>query len=86
MSGVRKLEGGEILFDGKSINNLSPTEIKKAGIAHIPDDRICEGLIMDFSVADNLILGRQRDKDYRRGIFLDRKRIINSAAGLIDIV
>ncbi len=72
MSGVRKLDSGEILFDGKSINNLSPTEIKKAGIAHVPDDRISEGLIMDFSVADNLILGRQRAKDFRKGIFLDR--------------
>jgi len=84
MSGVRKLESGEMFFDGKNITNFSPTQIKKAGIAHIPDDRISEGLIMDFSVADNLILGRQRDKDYLKGIFLDRNQIQNSAVGLID--
>ena len=84
MSGVRKLDSGEMLFIGKNIANFSPTQIKKAGIAHIPDDRISEGLIMDFSVADNLILGRQRDKDNRKGIFLDRNHIHNSAVGLID--
>jgi general nucleoside transport system ATP-binding protein len=84
MSGVRALESGEILFNGKSIANLSPTQIKTKGIAHIPDDRISEGLIMDFSIEDNLILGRQRDRDYRKGIFLDRNHIHKSAIDLID--
>ena len=85
LTGIRRLKGGEIQFNGKSIINNSPEEIKNLGIAHIPDDRISEGLIMDFSVADNLILGRQRDKDYRKGPFLDRKKIIDSAADLIRI-
>jgi ABC-type uncharacterized transport system ATPase subunit len=84
MSGVRELDSGEIIFDGKSIANLSPTQIKTKGIAHIPDDRISEGLIMDFSVEDNLILGRQRDRDYRKGVFLDRNHIHKSAVDLID--
>jgi simple sugar transport system ATP-binding protein len=83
MSGVRELVGGELSFDGKSIKNCSPIAIKKAGIAHIPDDRISEGLIMDFSVADNLILGRQRDKEYCKGLFLDRHQILNAATSLI---
>lgn len=82
--GVRKLVGGELSFDGKKIHNLSPTGIRKLGIAHVPDDRISEGLIMDFSIADNLILGRQREKNYRRGVFLNRNQIVNTALNLID--
>jgi simple sugar transport system ATP-binding protein len=82
--GVRKLMGGEIRFDGKPLRNLSPTQIRKLGIAQIPDDRISEGLIMDFTVADNLILGRQRDQDYRRGMFLNRRQILSAARDLIS--
>ncbi len=84
MIGVRKLEGGRVYFDGNPINNLSPTAIRKLGIAHVPDDRVSEGLIMDFSVADNLILGRQRDGGYRKGIFLNRNKILYTATELIS--
>ena len=84
MTGVRKLEAGEVMFNGKSIKYLSPKGIRKLGITHIPDDRISEGLIMDFSIADNLILGRQSDRDNRTGIFLNRKQITSSAINLIQ--
>src|SRR4030065_810479 len=59
-------------------------EIKKLGIAHIPDDRINEGLIMDFTVSENLILGRQRERENRKGIFLNRSQIIKTAIDLIS--
>src|SRR4030042_815171 len=84
MAGVRNLDGGNISYDGKNINNLSPTGIRKLGIAHVPDDRINEGLIMDFLVADNLILGRQREEENRKGVFLNRNRILNTARSLIN--
>lgn len=84
LTGIGKLEGGEIYWNGERIHNLSPAAIRKLGIAHVPDDRISEGLIMDFSVADNLILGRQRDKVNRRGLFLNRQQITRSAVDLMD--
>ncbi len=41
----------------------------------MPEDRIHEGLVPDFSVAENLILGQQRTKHYRKGLFLVWERI-----------
>ncbi|HSB67664.1 MAG TPA: ABC transporter ATP-binding protein [Anaerolineales bacterium] len=85
LTGVRKLESGEIRFNGRSIKNLSPMGIKQQGITHIPEDRLNEGLILDFSVADNLILGRQREQENLKGLFLNRTRILKFAIHLIEL-
>jgi ABC-type uncharacterized transport system ATPase subunit len=82
--GVRKTEAGQVLFEGDDITNRSPRFIKRRGIAQIPDDRINEGIIMDFSVSENLILGQQRNSPYRRGIFLDQEQIKSAANQMIS--
>jgi simple sugar transport system ATP-binding protein len=55
--GVRKLESGEIYLKGKPISNFSAHERIEMGLAKIPEDRQKRGLILDFSVSENLILG-----------------------------
>ena len=56
--GVRKLDSGQIYLNGKPISNFSAHERIDKGIAKIPEDRQKRGLILDFSVFENLILGR----------------------------
>ena len=56
--GVRKLDSGQIYLNGKPISNLSVHERIEKGLAKIPEDRQKRGLILDFSVSENLILGR----------------------------
>jgi len=56
--GVRKLDSGQICLNGKPISNLSAHERIEKGLAKIPEDRQKRGLILDFSVSENLILGR----------------------------
>ncbi len=75
LSGVRKATGGQVLLEGEDITGRSPRYIIKRGIGHVPEDRIREGLVPDFSVAENLILGQQRSELYRRGPFLHREWI-----------
>jgi simple sugar transport system ATP-binding protein len=69
--GVRKSEYGEIHIKGVNITNKSPGYIQSQGLAHIPSDRIKEGLVMDFSISENLIMGHEWDHPYRKGMFLD---------------
>jgi simple sugar transport system ATP-binding protein len=83
--GVRKAESGQIQFEGEDITNRSPSLIKQRGIAQVPDDRIHEGLVMDFSVSENLILGQQRQKRYRTGPFLDQSSIRSAADKMISL-
>lgn len=59
VTGLRKSFEGSVVFDGVDITGKTPKEIKKKGIAHIPADRIGMGLILDFSVYENLIFGLQ---------------------------
>ena len=56
--------GGDILLAGQSIKSWSVRKRKEAGIAHIPEDRQKFGLLLPFSVAQNLILGRHYLRPY----------------------
>ena len=87
--GVRKAIAGEVGVNGVDITNKSPKKIANEGVSHIPDDRIGAGLISDFSVAENLILGLEENSPYRKGLFLDKKYIKKFAGDCIaqyDIV
>ncbi len=57
LTGLRRVETGKISLEGKPITNASPHERIEMGISNVPEDRQKEGLILDFSVLENLILG-----------------------------
>jgi len=77
--GVRKALAGDVALDGEKITNNTPRTIANKGMAHIPDDRIGAGLIADFSIEENLILGLEESPPYRKGLFLDKKYIRQNA-------
>ncbi|MEO6208673.1 MAG: ATP-binding cassette domain-containing protein, partial [Gemmatimonadaceae bacterium] len=77
IAGLRRVESGEILFGGRDATSMSVRERDEHGLAHIPEDRHRRGLVLDFSIADNLILGRERS--YTHGGVLDRARILANA-------
>ena len=84
LMGLRPASEGEILLKEERMTNLTPRMALDRGVGSIPDDRFREGLVSDFSVAENLILGWQYSADYRQGPFLDRKRIKRLAEQQID--
>jgi len=80
--GLRRATSGEIRLGDRDITARSVRERDALGLAHIPEDRHRRGLVLDFSIADNLILGRQREYD-RRGS-LDRARVLADARAAIE--
>jgi simple sugar transport system ATP-binding protein len=69
---------GSISFEGKDITRLDARDRKELGIAHVPEDRHRRGLLLDFSLAENAILGVHYRKPAVSGagsIFLDQKGI-----------
>ncbi|MEO8503299.1 MAG: ABC transporter ATP-binding protein [Acidobacteriota bacterium] len=70
LAGLRKVESGRITLAGRDVGPLTVREREAAGLAHIPEDRHRRGLILDYTLAENLILGRQ-DLFSRHGL-LDR--------------
>ena len=62
LSGLLKASGGSFELDGRDVTRLSARKLKELGIAHIPEDRHRRGLLLEFSLADNSILGTQYRK------------------------
>ena len=60
LAGTRHATGGRILLGDKDVTAFDARTERDAGIAFIPEDRRGAGLVLSYSVADNLILGRQR--------------------------
>jgi ABC-type uncharacterized transport system ATPase subunit len=60
LAGLRTVASGEILIDGTDITRRPVAVRHDAGLSHIPEDRHRRGLILEYTVADNLILGLQK--------------------------
>lgn len=75
LSGLRKQTSGTISLCGSPMND-------RTVIGHIPDDRIRQGIILDFTISENLILGRQRDAEFY-GRFSMKERAVNSHADAV---
>jgi ABC-type uncharacterized transport system ATPase subunit len=54
--GLTKLNSGDIHLSGKLTNKLTTSEILKLSVGHVPEDRALNGLILDFSIAENTVL------------------------------
>ncbi len=75
VTGLRKASRGKVYVLGKDATNRSPREIKKLGVGHIPEDRIGTGLVMSFSVRENLVLETFDKKPFARNWILDKKEM-----------
>ncbi|MFP3953304.1 MAG: ABC transporter ATP-binding protein [Candidatus Bipolaricaulota bacterium] len=75
LMGLRPTESGEVILRGSDLRELTTRERKKIGIAHIPSDRLRRGLIAEFNLQRNMILGSEWDRPFSRRGFLDRNRI-----------
>jgi simple sugar transport system ATP-binding protein len=83
ISGAQQIAAGSALLDGKSIGPLSVLQRREIGIAHIPEDRIAQGLAGGASVAENLVATKLADPRYVRRGLLDLKAIRANAEKLI---
>lgn len=84
ITGLRKADSGEITMNGESIFNKPPKYIFDRGVSSIPADRQKHGLVLDFSVADNLILQNFAEEENASRGFLKKQDIINRAKDLIE--
>ncbi|HQP07986.1 MAG TPA: ABC transporter ATP-binding protein [Anaerolineaceae bacterium] len=84
LAGLRPVREGKILLNGKDVTHTSPNHHITAGQSYIPEERMKEGAIKDFSVADNIILQDHNRPPYSRGSFLDFKLIDERTTELVN--
>ena len=63
------------MLDGQDITGLSIRERIDLGIGYVPADRQKDGMIMEMTLAENMILKSSFDAEWRKAVFLDRVRI-----------
>jgi simple sugar transport system ATP-binding protein len=74
---------GKVLLDGMNISHLSTRDRLRTGIGYIPEDRQEDGLVGDFSVAENLVLDVYDRPPFASGVALDLNAIRKSADTLV---
>ena len=88
LSGIRKVESGEIYLEGKKIsdsqNFLDPRELKERGLAHVPEDRQRMGLVTDFKAYENLIFGYQDQQPFSKSSILNHRDIISHSKKIME--
>jgi simple sugar transport system ATP-binding protein len=72
--GLRNPDAGKVLVEGRDIAGWSVEEVRHAGVSYIPEDRHEQGLVLDMTLWENAILGRQHDPGLSsRGVLLIAK-------------
>ncbi|MGG2936304.1 ABC transporter ATP-binding protein [Bacillus pacificus] len=84
ITGLRKVESGSIAIKGKEITNWPVRRITEEGIGHIPEDRHKHGLVLDFSVRDNIVLQTYYKNPFSKKGILNFSKITEKAKALIE--
>ncbi len=84
LTGLEDITSGEILFNGQNITHAKIRERSNAGMSHIPEDRHRYGLILDYSLAKNLVLQSYFKEQFQKNGFLNFKAINEYADKLIE--
>ncbi len=84
ITGLEKTSGGSITLCGKNITKSSIHNKSAAGMSHIPEDRHKHGLILDFTLEQNMVLQRFKEKRFQNHGFIKREAVREYAEGLIE--
>lgn len=83
LTGLRKVIDGEVKLQGSCVTNKEVRSLINTGMAHVPEDRQKHGLVLSFSVADNLILQTYYKPPFSNNGFIVMEEINKNAKNLV---
>lgn len=84
ITGLEKIKSGSIVFNGEEITHSSVNRRNKMGLAHIPEDRHKFGLVLDFTLENNLVLKKYNEEQFQKFRFIKKDEIRKYAEELIE--
>ena len=84
LSGLDTMSEGTILLNGKDISHMSIRDRSKAGVSHIPEDRHKHGLVLDFTLEENMVLQRYWEPAFQKHGFIKKDEVRRYAEKLIE--
>ena len=82
--GLRKIHSGSIEVAGRDLTKSTVREVLEAGLGYIPEDRKKDGLVGEFSIAENLMLDGSYGKPFAKGVQIDFAKRDEIAQNLIQ--
>ncbi|HMR68247.1 MAG TPA: ATP-binding cassette domain-containing protein, partial [Anaerolineae bacterium] len=82
LTGLRKVESGSITIAGQEMAHATPRKITELGVAHVPEDRQRDGLVLSFPIKDNIMLNTYYNEFAKSGI-IDEKKLDQVAGQLV---
>jgi simple sugar transport system ATP-binding protein len=83
LMGLRRPSSGTIFLRGMDVTQRPTSFRRAAGLANISPDRTTMGIVAEFSLTENLLLGRQNDRRFSRSGFLDGRAIARETSRLV---
>lgn len=83
LTGLRPIESGHFVLDGRDLTGKPPRSITEAGLAHIPEDRQRHGLVLSYTIADNMVLADYYQPRFSKGIVIQQSQVDANARKLI---
>lgn len=84
LTGLRKPESGKITLNEVDISGKTPRKIADSGVGHIPEDRQKRGLILQYSLFENAVLGTYHKKPFSKGIVMNYNEIRTYCKNIIE--
>lgn len=84
ITGLSKSSAGKIVLDGKDMSNMSIRERCVTGMAHIPEDRHKHGLVLDYTLEQNMVLRRYWNEGFQKNGFINFKKVKEFSDFLIE--
>jgi simple sugar transport system ATP-binding protein len=82
LTGLREVESGTVRINGQEASHATPRQITELGVAHIPEDRQQDGLVLKFPIKDNMILNTYYST-FSNGMVIDQAKVDRVAAELV---
>ena len=84
LTGMRKVMSGSVLLQGSDVTNASPAEMIRHGLGHIPEDRMGTGLVLDMSLAENLVLEMRTEPRFAKRFLMNNEQVHLNAEHLVE--
>ena len=85
LTGLRHVESGKVTILDQDATHFTPRRITELGVAHVPEDRQQDGLVLPFPVADNLVLNTYYLPPFAKGSVLQQGKMEEAASERVNL-
>jgi len=84
LTGLRQAESGVVKIAGKDVSHASPRQITEIGVAHVPEDRQRDGLVLSYPITDNIVLNTYYQKPFANGLVINEEAVRQETRRLVE--